>query len=708
MAASELGRILTRFRQSAARAGGDAELLERFLSRGDESAFEVLVWRHGAMVLNLCRRVVRHEHDAEDAFQATFLALARKGGTIGRRETIAGWLYRVAFRVALRARERQAKWPMPLEQEPRRDGGADALMRELRRVIDDEVNRLPPRYRAAFVLCHLEGRTRDQAARELGLPRGTVDSRLAWALARLRGRLTRRGVGVAALAALAGEATAVPPRLVETVAQAAAAFAAGGSAALTGAVSEPVARLTHEAVRTMSGTKLRLGAAVALVAMLFGLGTSWFATPTHADPPTPAMPKTEQADATWREVWDVSGPSKDLRALAFSPDGRWLAAGGESPPNVRDGVALFDMQTGRESSRQPAAGSVRGLAFSPGGAMLVMADGTQVSCIPLNRRSKELDRYSGWIGLANKGVPSDQVAVSADGHWMAVGWRDGSVGLFDLPTGKEVWTARILEDGLGDPNAGGLGEFDPIHHFAFSRDGRLLATGGQRRICLWDTTSRKITRTFDPKAVTTWVDLSPDSKRMVTVCNGSPRLWDLATAKWVRLGPDTLPTIRVVQFSPDGKLIACGDANDWTASPNKVRLFDGTTGKPVAELPGHAGSIWALAFSPDGKLLASADAAGRVKAWQRGPRPAGQPLVSDRLDQLVDQLIKANRGDAQVIEGLFLAALGRLPTDAEVHRGLDEVARHKDRRDGLAAVLEALTRSEEYSVHLAELGRRTR
>ena len=115
-----------------------------------------------------------------------------------------------------------------------------------------------------------------------------------------------------------------------------------------------------------------------------------------------------------------------------------------------------------------------------------------------------------------------------------------------------------------------------------------------------------------------------------------------------------------------------------------------------------------MAFSPDGKLLASADSNGRVKVWQRGSRSVRQNLVAGRLDQLVDQLIKNQRSDAQVIEGLFLAALGRLPTDTESKRALDEIARHKDRREGLAGVLEALTHSEEYAIHVADLNRRIR
>src|SRR5215813_12154304 len=138
----------------------DAELLERFVRRRDEAAFELLLWRHQRMVLGVCRRVLRDRHDAEDAFQATFLALVRRAGSHGRVGTVAGWLHRVAYHVALRARKNAARRSGPqvdlaaacaLE-----DPGADVGWRELAAVLDGEVNRLPELYRAPVVLCYLE------------------------------------------------------------------------------------------------------------------------------------------------------------------------------------------------------------------------------------------------------------------------------------------------------------------------------------------------------------------------------------------------------------------------------------------------------------------------------------------------------------------------------------------------------------------------
>src|SRR5262245_3961633 len=174
----------------------DARLLERFVAGRDEGAFELLMWRHGAMVFGVCRRMLPNRHDAEDAFQATFLVLARKAASVARGEAVGAWLARVAYRVALRARAeltRQAWRKGPAVEQPAAPPAAPEQA-DLRRVLDEEINRLPARQRAAIVLCCLEGKTGEQAARELGCPPGTVSSRLTRARDRLRRRLARRGL----------------------------------------------------------------------------------------------------------------------------------------------------------------------------------------------------------------------------------------------------------------------------------------------------------------------------------------------------------------------------------------------------------------------------------------------------------------------------------------------------------------------------------
>ena len=178
-------------------AVSDAQLLERFLRTGDEGAFAVLVAWHGPMVLGVCRRVLRQTQDAEDAFQSTFLTLARKAARIGRRESVGGWLHTVAYRIAVRARVRSVQRMQrqrTLEDTPDDEPGVDPAdrltARELRQRLDAELEHIPEKFRVAFILCHLEGLTCAEAARCLGCPLGTVQSRVGRARERLRARLT--------------------------------------------------------------------------------------------------------------------------------------------------------------------------------------------------------------------------------------------------------------------------------------------------------------------------------------------------------------------------------------------------------------------------------------------------------------------------------------------------------------------------------------
>src|SRR5260370_6721007 len=200
----------------------DAQLLERFIALHDEAAFETLVRRHGPMVLGVCRRLLDDRQDAEDAFQVTFLVLIRKAKSLRKRELVANWLYGVAYRTAMKARtvsaRRQAREKQMLE-EPVTKPDEAAVWRDLRPLADEELQRLPAKYRVPVILCYLKGKTFEEAAQELGWPAGTVSGRLARARELLRTRLTRRGVTLSAgLAATLFSGTAlsasVPPPLV--------------------------------------------------------------------------------------------------------------------------------------------------------------------------------------------------------------------------------------------------------------------------------------------------------------------------------------------------------------------------------------------------------------------------------------------------------------------------------------------------------------
>ncbi|QEG31492.1 ECF RNA polymerase sigma factor SigE [Gemmata obscuriglobus] len=257
----------------------DRDLLARFVNARDEDAFAELVRRHGAMVLAVCRRVTGRAHDAEDAFQAAFLVLAKRAGHLSRPELLANWLYGVAFRTALdarAARRRAEDRVVPTAAEPACPEPPDDNA-ELRRVIDEELARLPDKYRAAVVLCDLEGLPRSAAARALGVPEGTLSSRLAHARKLLAGRLTRRGVTASVAAAGAvltrdAAATVVPHNLTHTTVQLAARFALARGTVPPGAPPE-VSSLTEGALKAMLVTRLKQTFAAGLFACgLIGVG----------------------------------------------------------------------------------------------------------------------------------------------------------------------------------------------------------------------------------------------------------------------------------------------------------------------------------------------------------------------------------------------------------------------------------------------------
>jgi RND family efflux transporter MFP subunit len=276
-----LRRLVRALRQSTDSDGGspddDARLLRRFLEQGDANAFELLLWRHGPMVLGVCQRVLGDAHDAEDAFQATFLTLLKKGHSITAGAALGSWLYRVAYRAGLRLRTslaRRARREQSGVEEIPAPAARAPVEGEFRAVLDEEVNRLPARHRAAFVLCCLEGKSGAEAARELGCPAGTISSRLTRAREQLRRRLARRGLApsVAALTAgLASDAGAasLPPRLVKTTLEAARLFAKGAAAG--GALSQQAITVAEGVIRAMSLSRLKLAT---LLLLLTGLLTA--------------------------------------------------------------------------------------------------------------------------------------------------------------------------------------------------------------------------------------------------------------------------------------------------------------------------------------------------------------------------------------------------------------------------------------------------
>jgi RNA polymerase sigma factor (sigma-70 family) len=316
----------------------DEQLLLDFTARRDECAFAVLVRRHGPMVLHVCRRVLGHEQDAEDAFQATFLVLAQSASMLRKKSALVGFLHGTAYRVALSAKRAAARRRKHERQTPSRPSvnpAEEMLWREARALLDEEIARLPEKYRSVFVLCCLENMNQAEASRRLGLKERTVSSRLAVARKRLAQRLARRGVELTALLAASGlaapAASAVPPLLMASTIKAALASSEG----LAGVVSASVVEMVHGASAAIMVCKVKIAAAVLLTATLMvgaGLGWSGGSRLLSGGRQPPESGETQGADAP-RSAKRETAETVEIQGRVLGPDGK---------PKAGARLVLFD------------------------------------------------------------------------------------------------------------------------------------------------------------------------------------------------------------------------------------------------------------------------------------------------------------------------------------------------------------------------------
>lgn len=499
----------------------DAQLLQRFVAGRDEvgeAAFRALVERHGPMVLRVCQSVLGDRHGAEDAFQVTFLILARKAGSIRNHRSVGSWVHGVARRVALRAQSearrrlaretkvaKGAKMASP-SLEPGEDHGESA------RALHQEITRLPEKYRAPIVLCYLEGMTHEQAARELGWPVGTVRGRLARARGLLRTRLTRRGLALSAGLVAAGSlpetaSAALPGVLVEATVRAALSSATAGFSTLT------VTILLRAVLRNMAFVRLvRLTVPVLIIALV----TASAAMLAHS------------------RVTKLSG-EQDLAAeiKRGSPPAPTDLAGDPLPAG-----ALARLGT----TRFLHADSPTQIAYSPDGATLASFDGTLYLWDPLTGR----ERLRIETGAGN-GMGHVQFAYAPDGRTLAVKAQEVRddivsgegrkvfdwIGLYEPKTGHEI---RRFE-GSGMPDG-----------LAFSPDGQVLAGAGsidgKSFITLWDVASGRAIRRISPlpNAPPRPLAFLPDGKVLISCVS-----WRKAESKY-----DNLPGRRGERDLPLG------------------------------------------------------------------------------------------------------------------------------------------------------------
>ncbi|HEV3261598.1 MAG TPA: sigma-70 family RNA polymerase sigma factor [Gemmataceae bacterium] len=327
-------------RQGAAGELPDTELLERFVGQRDEAAFEVLVWRHGPMVLSLCQRLLHNAHDAEDVLQATFLTLARKAGSIRKRESLGSLLYKVAYRIALHAKARAAQTATGagrMQDLPAAEAADEDIWQEVRPLLDEAIQRLPEKYRIPIVLCYLQGKTNREAAAQIGCPIGTVCTRLARARELLRRQLARHGVTLSAallgtvLSRHAVSAAASKPLVAVTVK--AACLLAAGQTGAAGLISANVASLVQGASKAMFLTKLKITGVLLLAAGVVAAGAGVLTQHARAGrQANDHQAAAAKAPATKEAARARAEPARDDNkdAVAFGgrvldPDGKPLA-----------------------------------------------------------------------------------------------------------------------------------------------------------------------------------------------------------------------------------------------------------------------------------------------------------------------------------------------------------------------------------------------
>ncbi len=590
MALATLGNLLRYLRTACeARPGrdlSDGELLERFAAHRDEAAFALLVQRHGPMVQAVCRRVLHDAHGAEDCFQATFLVLVRRAASIREKGCVASWLYAVALHVASRARAQAAarrQRERRAANMPRAEVLDELTWRELCSVLDEEVGRLPEKYRAPLVLCYFEGKSYEQAARELGWPKSSLAQRLTRGRKLLHGALVRRGVALSAgaLVVTLGERTAGAPvsaRLTLNTVQAAAGVLAG-KAAPAACVSREALALAEQALKAVPAAHSGLGVLVLAACLTLAGGlTALAALPAKSVQATGQKPRAAAAEGA------VPGPGNKEAVAPVDGFGDALPAG-----------ALARLGTVRFRH----GFYISGLAFAPGGKTLASAGyGNAGVCVWDVSTGRALWRLP---------VPAqaNSVSYSPDGKWLIV--CGAAVWLLDAATGREVH--RL-----------GAGRFLSLDVTALSPDGRTVAAGETRRpgvvvlkgraVILWDAPTGKVLRRLEGHGDVTALAFAKDGKTLASACSEKKiRLWDVASGKPLCVLQGHDHTISSLAFAPGGNVLASAGRD------RVIRLWDVPSGRRLRELKGHEEDIGDVAFAPDGAVLASRGLDGGTRLW---------------------------------------------------------------------------------------------
>jgi RNA polymerase sigma factor (sigma-70 family) len=738
MTAASASAVVDCVRQFAARdprALTDQQLLDRFTLDQDEAAFAELVRRHGPMVLSVCRRVLRHDQDAEDAFQASFLVLARKAGSIRRRDAIAAWLHQVAHRLALRARaagDRQPRQFTALTEECATPGPSrDPLGAEL----DEELQRLPERYRSAVVLCYLEGRTQIEVARILATTPDAVNSRLKRARDLLRRRLTQHGLTLSCVALVERLATsaaraALPAVLVQFTARVAREFAI--NQASTSGASALALALAKGALRGMFSTKLKLALSGLLVLLaLLTSGALLVSSPPPGEKPARQQPEPAEDPAPPAEarakprraciiLWMNGGPSQLdtfdpkpghlngglVRAINTKSKGVQISDHLPHLAKQTEHLAIIRSLTHREGDHRRATHLMQTgyepngvLAYPPLGCVLAKELGDGLTALP---------RYVNIGGEGDPGFLGPRYAPLRVG-----GKRDDAGAEFPLPAAEAF---EALEKGKGEAMRKGVASaFDLKQEKAEVRDAYGRSPFGQG--CLL---ARRLVEAGVPVVEVTlggWdmhANVPAELPKLGAELDAgmAALLKDLHERK--RL--DSTLVLWMGEFGRTPKINMNMGRDHWPAGFSAVlagceikggRVIGKTSadGMTVEERPVTPPELLATVYKALGINLSSKNrtpGGQQVPLVEKGTRPVNElfaldlPMLSDRLGRLPSELLKVNQTDGEIVDLLFVATLARRPGAAEKERIVKHLKDAKNREEACRDALWALVNSKEF------------